>query len=54
MDFSAPDQAPSDRLNRILWHEARGWDVPYPAARRALFLPMSVTIDDADRREKRP
>jgi hypothetical protein len=30
MDFSTPDAVPSDRLNEILWHVARGWDTPYP------------------------
>jgi YVTN family beta-propeller protein len=30
MDFTHPDAAPEDRLNRILWHVAKGWDVPYP------------------------
>jgi hypothetical protein len=39
MDFAQPDAAPSDRLNRILWHDARGWGTPYPGVRRSLFLP---------------
>ena len=30
MDFTHPDAAPEDRLNRILWHVAKGWSVPYP------------------------
>jgi len=30
MDFTHPDAAPEDRLNRILWHVAKGWNVPYP------------------------
>jgi hypothetical protein len=49
MAFDEPDEAPADLLNRILWHDARGWNVPYPAPHRALFLPMAVHIDDADR-----
>lgn len=52
MFFDEPDEAPADKLNRILWHDARGWNVPYPAVRHALFLPMSVYIKDSDRREK--
>jgi len=53
MNFSEPDAAPSDRLNRILWHDARGWQVPYPGVRQAAFFPLSVTIADDDREERR-
>src|SRR5262249_40995936 len=52
MFLDEPDEAPADKLNRILWHDARGWNVPYPAVKHALFLPLSVYIGDADRREK--
>jgi hypothetical protein len=52
MNFREPDAAPSDRLNRILWHDARGWDVQYPGVRRAVFFPMSVDIDDDEREER--
>jgi YVTN family beta-propeller protein len=30
MDFTHPDAAPEDQLNRILWHLAKGWSKPYP------------------------
>ena len=30
MNFSVPDKAPEDTLNRILWRAARGENVPYP------------------------
>ena len=30
MDFSGPDRAPEETLNRILWHMARGFNTPYP------------------------
>ncbi len=53
MNFAAPDAAPSDLLNRILWHDARGWDTPYPAIQRAVFFPLSRDLED-DEREKRP
>ena len=53
MNFSEPDAAPSDRLNRILWHDARGWKVPYPGVRQAVFFPLSVDIADDDREERR-
>ena len=53
MRFDGPDEAPSDALNRILWHDARGWRAPYPAVRKALFFPMSRDIADDDREEVR-
>ena len=52
MSFDGPDEAPAERLNRILWHDARGWGVPYPGAKRALFFPLAVNIDDDDRPAK--
>jgi len=30
MDWSEPDGAPADTLNRILWWDAKGYDTPYP------------------------
>ena len=51
MSFDGPDEAPSDALNRILWHDARGWNAPYPAVKRSVFFPMSVYVDDEDRKE---
>ena len=44
MRFDIPDAAPSERLNRILWHDARGWRTPYPAVKQSLFFPMSISI----------
>jgi hypothetical protein len=49
MRFDVPDAAPSDRLNRILWHQVRGWNTPYPGTRRAVFAPLTIEIDDDDR-----
>jgi len=49
MRFDGPDEAPSEALNRILWHEVRGWRAAYPAARQSLFFPMSRDIADDDR-----
>jgi DNA-binding beta-propeller fold protein YncE len=51
MRFDIPDAAPSERLNRILWHEARGWSTPYPTVKQSLFFPMSISIADEDRDE---
>jgi YVTN family beta-propeller protein len=30
MNFSVPDAAPEEELNRILWHMVRGWHTRYP------------------------
>ncbi len=49
MRFDVPDAAPTEQLNRIVWHQVRGWDVPYPEIKRAVFAPLSVDIDDDDR-----
>jgi hypothetical protein len=56
MRFDGPDEAPSEALNRILWHDARGWQANYPAIRRSLFFPMSRDLADDEREEagKRP
>jgi YVTN family beta-propeller protein len=51
MRFDTPDAAPSERLNRILWHDARGWATPYPGVQRSLFFPLAVDIEDDDREE---
>ena len=52
MRFDAPDAAPTERLNRILWHDARGWGTPYPEVKRSLFFPMAVDIMDDEREER--
>ncbi len=36
MNWSEPDDVPSDQLNRILWRRERG-EVPYPGTKQALF-----------------
>jgi hypothetical protein len=33
MDFSEPDAAPEDLLNRVIWHSVKGYGVKYPAPR---------------------
>jgi hypothetical protein len=53
MRFDGPDEAPSDALNRILWHNARGWRTPYPGVRQSLFFPMSRDLADEEREEKK-
>ncbi|MCC7051898.1 MAG: bifunctional YncE family protein/alkaline phosphatase family protein [Gemmatimonadaceae bacterium] len=52
MNFREPDAAPTERLNRILWAESKGWRVPYPEVKRSLFFPLAVDIEDEDREER--
>ena len=52
MNFRVPDAAPSDALNRILWHDARGWNEPYPAIRRSLFFPFAADLTDDEKEER--
>jgi YVTN family beta-propeller protein len=54
MSFENPDEAPTEKLNRILWHDARGWATPYPAVRRVMFFPLAVEVEDRDRPVKKP
>ncbi len=49
MRFDTPDAAPTDKLNKILWHDVRGWNVAYPGVKRGAFAPLSIDIDDDDR-----
>ena len=53
MRFDIPDAAPSDALNRILWHDARGWRTPYPGVKHALFFPFATDLDDDEREERK-
>jgi DNA-binding beta-propeller fold protein YncE len=54
MRFDIPDSAPTGILNRILWHDARGWQAVYPVVKSALFFPMSLDVGDDDRDNDRP
>jgi len=40
MDFSEPDNAPGDLLNRVIWHSVKGDGTPYPSLARAACLPV--------------
>lgn len=53
MKWSVPDAAPTERLNRILWGAIKGWNTPYPGARRSVFSPLAVDVDDEDRERGR-
>lgn len=50
MRWDVPDAAPSERLNRILWHAVKGWEVKYPKVRQAVFSPYAVDVEDQDRK----
>jgi hypothetical protein len=49
MRWDVPDAVPSDRVNRILWHQVRGWNTPYPGTRKSVFSPMAIDLDDDER-----
>ncbi|HEX8710267.1 MAG TPA: bifunctional YncE family protein/alkaline phosphatase family protein, partial [Terracidiphilus sp.] len=46
MDFEVPDDVPSQTLNRILWHDARGWQIAYPQARQGAFAPAAANLPE--------
>ena len=52
MNLDSPDEAPTELLNRILWHDARGWSTAYPAVKHAMVFPFSVDVADEDRRRE--
>jgi hypothetical protein len=49
MEWNIPDRAPAAKLNRILWADAKGYAVKYPALVRGIFAPMAMDVDDDDR-----
>ncbi len=51
MNFSIPDAAPTEKLNRILWRDARGPNAPYPKVTHAVFAPYSNDLDDDEKEE---
>jgi hypothetical protein len=52
MRWDTPDAAPTDRLNRILWHSVKGWNTPYPQLKTAAFAPLSLELEDEEREER--
>lgn len=40
MDFSEPDTAPEDLLNRAIWHSVKGYGTPYPHSQTPSCLPV--------------
>ncbi len=53
MRFDVPDAAPTEKLNRILWHQIKGWNTRYPRVKQAVFAPLAVDLDDEERQERR-
>jgi YVTN family beta-propeller protein len=51
MNFNVPDAAPTERLNRIVWGQVRGWNQPYPAPQRRAFSPLAIETEDEEREE---
>jgi len=52
MRFDVPDAAPTALLNRLTWGMVRGWNVPYPGVRQAIFTPLAVDLEDDEREER--
>jgi phospholipase C len=52
MQFDVPDAAPTERLNRIVWGQVKGWDKPYPAPQRRAFSPLAIETEDEEREER--
>ncbi len=49
MEWDLPDRAPAAKLNRILWADAKGYHMKYPALMHSIFAPMAMDVDDDDR-----
>jgi hypothetical protein len=35
-----------------VWGLVKGWDRPYPTARKAVFSPFALNLDDDERQER--
>ena len=46
MRWDVPDAVPSALLNRITWHEIRGWNTPFPEPVSAIFSPFVIDEDE--------
>jgi hypothetical protein len=38
MDFSQPDAAPEDLLNRVIWYSVKGYNTPYPGDKSVKYF----------------
>jgi hypothetical protein len=50
MNWRVPDSVPTEKLNRILWRQARGLNQQYPIWKqgRAVFTPSVAEDEDDD------
>jgi YVTN family beta-propeller protein len=53
MRWDLPDAVPSEKLNRILWGQERGWSIPYPAPRKGVFAPFDLGESEEDEHSRR-
>jgi YVTN family beta-propeller protein len=51
--WDIPDANPEDQLNRIIWHQVRGWNVPYPELKHGVFSTAAPGASDDDANEGR-
>ena len=49
MRWDVPDAVPTARLNRIVWGQIKGWDVPYPGVKTGVFAPLAVEDEEEER-----
>ena len=52
MDFSRPDAAGEELLNRAIWYSAKGFHIPYPGDDRVL-RPSEVDVTAAGDEDER-
>lgn len=52
MRFDVPDAVPTETLNRIVWRQVKGANIPYPRVRQSAFAPLALDIEDDDRDER--
>jgi YVTN family beta-propeller protein len=46
MNFTEPDAAPEDLLNRVIWHSVRGYNTPYPKLKHGKTTSEGRAADD--------
>lgn len=49
MRWDVPDANPEGQLNRIIWHQVRGWNVPYPEVKQGVFITAAPRDPDDER-----
>jgi hypothetical protein len=49
MNFREPDAAPTEKLNRIRWFDAKGWGTAYPPEAQSALAPFALDLDDPER-----